>query len=330
MVASNPSPSYRVPRALLIGVLGLLSTSLVACGLGLTPRESTSAAPSSRELRLEGAGASTSIATSAGPPRPLRDVDTSKLDARGADAFWQLVSSVYAPCPDTAATLVECIEQGRACAACVPMAQLLVAQVEQGNAGANARAAAEARFGPDGIRDVPIEGAPSKGALAAPVTIVVFSDFECPACKAMLPVLEELVATKSPDVRLVHKFYPLPKHTRAKEAAYAAVAAMNQGKYWEMERMIFEHQDALSDADLERYAGEVGLDRARFRADFVSPATRALVERDRAHGEAAGLTHTPFVLINGRVFDTTYFRGKGDLVSWIDTEIALAKAKRTR
>ena len=329
-MASNPSPLRRVRGVLVVGALVLLSTSLVACGVGLTPRASTADPPSSSELRLEGSGASRPTARAAGPVRPLRDVDTTKLDARGADAFWQLVSSVYAPCPDAAVTLVECIEQGRACAECVPMAQLLAAQVEQGNAGANARAAAEARFGPDGVRDVPIDGAPSKGALAAPVTIVVFSDFECPACKAMLPVLEELVATKNPDVRLVHKFYPLPKHTRAKEAAYAAVAAMNQGKYWEMERVIFEHQDQLSDADLERYAGEVGLDRARFLADYASPATRALVERDRSHGEAAGLTHTPFLLINGRVFDTTYFRGKSDLVGWIDTEIALAKSKQRR
>ena len=126
-------------------------------------------------------------------------------------------------------------------------------------------------------------------------------------------------------VRLVHKFYPLEKHTRARQAAYAAVAAMKQGKYWDMEKILFANQEALSDEDLTRYVEKRGLEAVKFNQDLRSDATKELVDVDVFLGEEVGVRYPPFVLINGRVFDTTYFKYDRDLDEWIKTEAALAK-----
>jgi protein-disulfide isomerase len=301
-----------------------------ACGLGLTHR-GESAKPSDSASPTAGDPATAASAPSPlGPPRDLQNVEDSFAEPRQRDAFWRLASTMYAPCPDQAVTLVDCVEQARTCAECVPMAQLLADQVKAGNPASNAKAAALVRFGTDSVRDVPLAESPARGPEAAPVKIVVFSDFQCPACKAALPLLEELVEAHPTDVRLVHKFFPLPRHPRAKEAAFAAYAALKQGKYWEMERTIFAHQNELSDLDLERYAAEIGLDLAKFRIDRASAEARAFVERDLLHGEAAGVTGTPFILINGRVFESAYFDLKRDLGPWIATEIAVAKTKRPK
>jgi protein-disulfide isomerase len=206
------------------------------------------------------------------------------------------------------------------------MTQLVADQIGRGIPKSNAKAAALIRFGADTVKPLPLRDSPAKGAANAPVTIVVFSDFECPACQAAVPLLEEAQDARPNDVRLVHKFYPLPKHLRAKDAAYAAIAAMKQGKYWQMEELLFENQEALSDQDLERYAAELKLDIERFRKDKAAPETKAMVERDVQDGEDAGLRYTPFIFINGRLFDSDHFRLDRDLDKWIQTEVELAKA----
>jgi protein-disulfide isomerase len=126
-------------------------------------------------------------------------------------------------------------------------------------------------------------------------------------------------------VRLVHKFYPLVNHhVHAEGAARAAIGALRQGRYWEMERMLFENQSALTEADLMIYAGQIKLDLDRLRADMKSDATRQMIERDKADADRAGLMGTPFILINGREFDLAYFRPETDLEPWVAMELELA------
>ncbi len=310
-------------RSLSLGAA--IALAATACGLGLSPRpERAGAAPSASV-----AGASSDpegAAGGAGAPRPLPGLDTSGLSQREHKAFWQAASRAFAPCPEHAVSLVACLEESRPCAGCRPMAELLAKQIQRGSSASEAELAADARFSASSVRKVEVRDSPAKGPKDAPVTIVVFSDFQCPACRAALPIIEEAAALHAKDVRLVHKFYPLPKHTQAKPAAYAAIAAMRQGKYWEMERVLFANQAALSERDLDGYAADLGLDLARFRADMKDPTVHAMVERDRADGEAVELTHTPFVLINGRLFDPAYFRWDVDLEPWIRSEAELARS----
>ena len=104
----------------------------------------------------------------------------------------------------------------------------------------------------------------------APVTIVEFSDFQCPYCGAAHPELARLLREFDGQVKLVFKYFPLSAHERAMPAARAAEAAARQGKFWEMHDLLFEHQHELEDADCERYASALGLDMERFKADIVS------------------------------------------------------------
>ncbi len=302
-------------------LLGLLLL-VVGCGVGLSGRPTPSSESADKPTsQFE------SVALTKEPPRQLPGVDTSALDGERKQIFWDLSSRLYAPCTEHAVTLVQCIEESRPCGGCLPMANVLSDLVKRGTARANAAAAVTGRFGPEGVKTIPLRGSPTKGPANAPVTIVVFSDFECPACAAAVPLLSEVAAKHPKDVRLVHKYFPLPKHLRARYAAKAAYAAQKQGKYWEMEKLIFENQTALSDEDLEKYAQKVGLDMVRYRADKDSKEAEEVIEQDIQDGDAAELRHTPFVLINGRLFDPKYFRYDTDLEPWIVMEKGLVGAK---
>jgi protein-disulfide isomerase len=139
-----------------------------------------------------------------------------------------------------------------------------------------------------------------RGPETAPITIVEFSDFECPFCARMPPVLDEL-AKKYPDkVQIVFKHIPLPIHPRSPLAHEAAVAAGDQGKFWEMHNLLFANQARLNGSDLGQYARDLKLDVARFQAALESHEFRPIVARDMAEANALGVTATPTFFINGR------------------------------
>lgn len=260
------------------------------------------------------------------PPRDLPGVDTSALTERERQGWWRLVSRLYAPCSDVAVSVATCVEETRPCASCAPLARFLAERIHAGDSTVDAEAAAAARFGPD-VRKVELGDSPSKGPAEAPVTIVVWSDFECPACGRMLPVLDEVAEKHPNDVRLVHKFYPLAKHPNAHQAALAAWAAHRQGKYWEYERKLFADQTRMTDADLVAHARAIGLDVARFDADRASDAAEDAVARDKKAADAAGLTGTPHIVINGRRF-VTFEDSAKDLMAWVALDIELARAPK--
>ena len=137
----------------------------------------------------------------------------------------------------------------------------------------------------------------------AKVTIVEFSDFQCPHCGAAHPELQRLLREFDGSVRLVYKYFPLSSHTRAVPAARAAEAARAQGKFWEMHDLLFEHQRELEDADLQKYAAQLGLDVERFERDleFEMPLPER-VDADRQLGEKLGIEATPSFFVDGRPF----------------------------
>ncbi len=149
------------------------------------------------------------------------------------------------------------------------------------------------------VQAISVDDDPSRGDANAPVTIVEFTDFQCPACAAMQPLLEEALKTYGAKVRLVVRDFPLTMHPNARKAAEAANAANAQGKFFEYTALLFKRQNALDVASLKKYATEIGLDRARFDAALDSGKYAAEVKHDLDDGEVYGVDSTPAIFING-------------------------------
>jgi protein-disulfide isomerase len=197
-----------------------------------------------------------------------------------------------------------------------------VEQVRRGRTRTQVEAAYRARFAPDQVKNLDVSGAASKGPDGAPILIVEFADFECPACAAARPVVEDVFEHHPGQIRLVFKHFPLGMHPNAEKAARASVAAQKQDKFWELYGLMFENQTALSPENVEKLAEKAGLDLARFRQDRDSEAVADTVARDRKQGEALDLDSTPTLFINGRKFPaTTDF--KQDLDDWIALELSM-------
>lgn len=144
------------------------------------------------------------------------------------------------------------------------------------------------------------DDSPVKGAPAAPVTIVEFTDFECPSCARTQPVLEQIVNEYTGKVKLVVRDFPLEQHTHALKAAEAAEAAREQGKYWEYTALLFKNQSALDVDKLKEYATQVGLDRKLFDVALDSGKHTEKVQQDVQEGYRLGVNSTPTVFVNGR------------------------------
>jgi protein-disulfide isomerase len=142
---------------------------------------------------------------------------------------------------------------------------------------------------------------PSRGPENAPVTIVEFSDFQCPYCGREYPVVERVMKEYEGRVRLVFRHFPLEFHSFAQKAAEAGACAADQGgdKFWKLHDRMFTNQQKLAVDDLKGYAKEVGLDSARFDKCLDGGEKRALVEADEKAGQEAGVTGTPAFFVNG-------------------------------
>src|SRR5690554_5569783 len=152
---------------------------------------------------------------------------------------------------------------------------------------------------------IPIAHIPARGPAAAPVSIVMFTDLQCPFCQRAVLTIAQLQQSYPDEIKLVLKHNPLPFHEEAAAAAYATIAAGNQGFYWEMHDWIFSNQAQLRDnrgsikAWTAQYAGQLGMDVAQFEADFDAPETLAIVARDMELAQKLGARGTPTFFING-------------------------------
>ena len=142
---------------------------------------------------------------------------------------------------------------------------------------------------------------PARGPAAAPVTVVEFSDFQCPFCGREYPVIERLMKEYDGKVRLVFRHFPLEFHPFAQKAAEAGACAADQGgeKFWKLHDRMFTNQQKLAVDDLKGYAKELGLDSSRFEKCLDSGEKRALVEADEKAGQEAGVSGTPAFFVNG-------------------------------
>ena len=166
---------------------------------------------------------------------------------------------------------------------------------------------------------------PSKGPQAAPITIVEFSDFQCPYCAKAEPTVKDLMELEKykGKIRLVYRDYPLEFHKLAPKAAEATHCAADQGKYWEMHGKLFAATPKLEVTDLKAYARELQLDGGRFDTCLDSGEKAKVVAEHFKAGKDAGVNGTPAFFINGRLIS-----GAQPLEAFkaiIDAELASAK-----
>jgi protein-disulfide isomerase len=292
-------PVRALPLALLLGLFVIGAS----CDEGRKEEDPTPAASAGAEQRV--------TVDELGLP------EASQLEGGARARYERLVNDVLSPCGDPI-SLARCMRGERSCDGCKPAGRYLARLVEEGYDRGEIEELYRNRYDPDRKVELPVGESPVRGSPMAPVTIVEFSDFECPFCAAAHPVLEQIVEESGGKVRLVFKQFPLDAHPNARAAARAAIAAGKQGKFWEMHDRLFEHQDALEPHQLEGHAKALGLDTERFGEDMESEATERRIEEDRALGRRVGVRGTPSIFINGRLFEGS-LRG---LPAYVQEELA--------
>jgi protein-disulfide isomerase len=150
------------------------------------------------------------------------------------------------------------------------------------------------------ILSVSTDDDPSVGPADAPITIVEFSDFQCPYCKLSVPLIKEILAKYSGKVRVVYRDYPGPNHPHAQQAAEAAQCAGDQGKFWEYHDSLFDHQEPGTGWNFVELAKEIGLNQDAFATCLNTERYREEVAKDLHDALTLGVTSTPTFFINGR------------------------------
>jgi protein-disulfide isomerase len=170
--------------------------------------------------------------------------------------------------------------------------------------------------------DVALGDDPFKGPEDAPVTIVAFSDYQCPFCSRAETTVQQVLQKYGDKVRLVVRDFPLSFHQNAETASMGAACAGEKGKFWEMHGAMFANQAKLSATDLVDTAGGLGLDKDEFKACIDSGKYRAKIRKDMEDGQKYGVTGTPTFFINGIMLVGA--RGPEEFYDVIDRELALA------
>ncbi len=176
----------------------------------------------------------------------------------------------------------------------------------------------------DFILDINTADSPVLGNKNAPVTIIEFSDFQCPYCKQTAPLLDQVLKNNPGKVRLIFKNMPLPGHRYAELAARAAVAAQEQGKFWEFYHELFS-SPRLTPQIIENIAVKLNLDMQRYKQDMFSPKIQQRIIQDIRDANEAGVTGTPAIFIDGRALRN---RSLASIQKIIDEELKKAKSAK--
>jgi protein-disulfide isomerase len=173
------------------------------------------------------------------------------------------------------------------------------------------------RTGPDPnkVYDLPVGNSPVRGPQGAPVTIVEFSDYQCPFCARSEPLIKDVEKQYPERVRFVYKHLPLVSiHPNAMGASQAAIAAGKQGKFWEMHDLLFANQRALQPDKLKEYAQQLGLDMAKFEADMESAEVKSIVQDDMTLSRTVGVRGTPTIFVNGKLVENRSLDGLKQMI----------------
>ena len=243
-------------------------------------------------------------------PSCLMAQDLSGLSAAQKSTVEKILKSRDCPCGCSMKVAV-CRTADPSCSYSAGLADVVVSAIKKGKTETQARAEADASKWahvqpPKTLEDpvaIPVTGAPETGPSKAPLTLVEFSDFQCPYCAAAVPQIRAILKAYPKDVKLVFKQFPLQIHPQADLAAAAATAAQKQGKFWEMHDALYDSQDDLSRKHIMALAEKAGLDMKRFENDIDSTEVREAVVRDVQDGDKAGVEGTPTIFINGQRYN---------------------------
>jgi protein-disulfide isomerase len=234
-------------------------------------------------------------------PAAMPGVDTQGLAPADAQALTQLMQEGACPC-DPKKSLLECI-QAKNCEKATDLAQYGVKKFKEGLGTDQVREAVVKKYLDDNVTfTFDLKETPSKGAAKGRVVIVEFADFECPHCGMLSKVMPDVLHAFPNDVTLYFKNFPLGVHEHSEEAARAAWAAGRQGHFWQMHDLIFQNQATLSTDKFTAFARELGLNLQKFQADMASKEASAAVDHDRREGIDSGITGTPTLYINGKLY----------------------------
>jgi predicted DsbA family dithiol-disulfide isomerase len=253
----------------------------------------------------------------AAAPTGLAGLDLSGLDPSQVEALNRLLDEKPSACGKSH-SLRTSLKTDPACKRSGYGARYLVKMLKAGLLGSEAEELYDKRFISPEQGRCDLDDVPLRGDAKASVTMCEFSDFQCPHCRLMEPVLSKLLEDYPGQVKLYYKNYPISKlHPEARDAAAAAVAAGRQGKFWAMHDKLFSNQDHLTQADLERYARELKLDVTKWKADLAKASDR--VEKDHSEGEKLDITGTPTLYINGRKYSGPL--RYEEVKDWVDEEL---------
>jgi protein-disulfide isomerase len=210
--------------------------------------------------------------------------------------------------------VAECRVKDPGCTYSRGLASVIVDSIKQGRSETAALADAKAsKFGhrpePKLLDDpvlIPTLGSPFMGPADARITLVEFSDFQCPYCSKAVAQINAILKAYPNDVKLIFKQYPLDNHPAAAICAAAALAAHNQGKFWQLHDLMFANRSKLGRPAILAWAAQIGLDMKRFTQDLDSDPIKKAVLRDSADGDKAGVEGTPTIFINGQRYNGEY------------------------
>jgi len=244
-------------------------------------------------------------------------IDPGKLDAFKRKVFDQVVNHEPSAC-GKGHSLLHSLKRDGGCRASFYAVRYVARLADAGFSESEISEKLAQRFRAPHVPYIDVSQAPSKGAQSGRVTIVEFADYECRHCKEAQAVMHPLLVSYESDVTLYFKHFPISSNNSL-NAANAASAAQNQGKFWQFSDKVWENSDHLTPAVLESIAKEIGLDFSRWYGDVGSEANRAHVQRDKTEARSLEIQRTPAIFINGRRYtDELDLPGLKD---WIDEEL---------
>jgi thiol-disulfide isomerase/thioredoxin len=234
--------------------------------------------------------------------RAKKIVNLDKLTGGELHLLSSLVKKEASPCPGSI-SLFEELDKDKPCPVALQALGFLYRRILDGYPENEILEQYVARFRIAREIKIDIEGRPDTGPDGARVTIVVFSDFQCPFCRRTALTIRRVKSEHPDDVRLVFKHFPLISiHPRSEDAAVAAEAAFVQGRFWEMHDALFALEGDLSRDSIEKAAGNAGLDVERWKEDMETAEVVERVNKDKEEAEKLKLQGTPTIFVNGIEF----------------------------
>lgn len=254
-------------------------------------------------LAIAGCGAGTSGGREAREViRATGVVDLESLTSAETMLLVEIVASEASPCKGEV-SLLESLGGAEPCPRALRALGFIYRRILEGYGREDVLDQYVARFQQAKPVKLSIEGCPDTGPADARVTIVVFSDFQCPYCRKAAAILAGIKEQRGDDVRVVFKHYPITSiHPEAMSAALAAAAAHVQGRFWQMHDALFALEGDLDPARLEEAAAGSGLDMERWREDVEGPDVLDVVDRDLKQAQDLHLEGTPSIFVDGMLY----------------------------